>query len=142
MLADRAGLPMAIEEFLRHFCPNEAMTRTATRDVELGGRQVRRGDIVMISWLSANHDESQFEDPEAVDIGREVNRHLSFGLGGHRCIGSHLARSLSEVMLAEVLDRLPDYEIDESQFRPNPPRLLMSGVRSMPVTFTPGDRSG
>jgi cytochrome P450 len=142
LLADPAAVPTAVEELLRHHCPNEAMTRTATRDVELGGRQVRRGDVVLISWLAANHDEAQFESPDTVDIGRQVNRHLSFGLGGHRCIGSHLARSMSETMLCSVLDRMPDYEVDGARFSPNPPRLLMSGVRAMPVSFTPGPRRG
>lgn len=137
LLSDPSGLPAAIEEFLRHFCPNEAMTRTATRDTVLGGRRIRRGDIVMISWLAANHDEAQFERADEVEIARQVNRHLSFGLGGHRCIGSHLARSMSEVMFAEILGRLPDYEIDAAAFRPSPPRILMTSVRSMPVTFTP-----
>ncbi len=142
LLSDRAAVPTAVEEFLRHFCPNEAMTRTATRDVELGGRRIRRGDVVLISWLAANHDEAQFDDADVVDISRPVNRHLSFGLGGHRCIGSHLARSMSEQMIGEVLERIPDYALDGAAFQPNPPRLLMSGVRSMPVSFTPGPRRG
>jgi cytochrome P450 len=142
LVADPSGIPMAIEEFLRHYSPSETLTRTATRDVELGGRDVKRGDVVLISWVSANHDAAMFDDADTVRIDREINKHISFGLGGHRCIGSHLARVESEVMIADVMGRLPDYVVDESRFRPYPGNLLLTGVVSMPVTFTPGARLG
>jgi cytochrome P450 len=136
--ADRSLLPFAIEEFLRHFSPNETLTRTATRDVELAGRQIRRGDVVMVSWVAANHDPDAFDDPDEVRIDRPANKHLAFGAGRHRCIGAHLARMETEVLLGEVLDRIPDYRIDADAFRPSPGNVLMTSVVSMPVTFTPG----
>ncbi|MCQ3811694.1 MAG: cytochrome P450 [Acidimicrobiia bacterium] len=135
-------IPAAVEEFLRHYSPSETLTRTATRDVELGGRQIRRGDLVFISWVSANHDPAAFEDADHVRIDRAVNKHLAFGLGGHRCIGSSIARIESELMLRDVLARIGDYEIDIDGFKPYPGNLLMTGVVSMPVMFTPGVRSG
>ena len=135
-------LPGAIEEFLRFYSPSETLTRTATRDVELGGRQIARGDIVMISWVSANHDPAIFDRGDEIVIDREANRHLAFGLGGHRCIGAQIARVEAEVMFNDVLTRIPDYVIDETQFRPYPGNLLMTGVVSMPVRFTPGNRCG
>ena len=92
-LIDDPGLiGAAVEEFLRHYSPSETLTRTATRDVELGGRQIRRGDVVFISWVAANHDPSVFDGAEELLIDRAVNKHLAFGLGGHRCIGSSIAR--------------------------------------------------
>lgn len=135
LIADPSRIPLAVEEFLRFYSPNESLTRTATRDVELGGRQITRGDVVFISWVSANHDEAEFDRADAIDIGRFPNRHIAFGLGGHRCLGSHLARVESEVMIAHVLGRLPDYMIDEARFRPYPGNLLLTGVVTMPVTF-------
>ena len=70
---------------------------------------MRKNDRVIISWLAANHDEHEFERADEVILDRAPNRHLAFGLGPHRCIGSHLARLMSEVMVKAVLDRIPDY---------------------------------
>jgi len=132
----------AVEEFLRYYSPSESLTRTATRDVELGGRKIKRGDVVFISWVSANRDSGVFANADAVQIDRAENKHLAFGLGGHRCIGSSIARIESVLMLNDVLARVPDYEIDPDGFRPYPGNLLMTGVVTMPVRFTPAARSG
>ena len=142
LLDDPDLIAAAVEEFLRFYSPSETLTRTATRDVELGGRQIRRGDVVFISWVAANHDPSVFEGADDVRIDRAVNKHLAFGLGGHRCIGSSIARIESELMLGDVLRRIGDYEIDADGFKPYPGNLLMTGVVSMPVTFTPSARIG
>ena len=142
LLADRSLIPSAVEEFLRFYSPSETLTRTATRDVELGGRNIARGDVVMISWVSANHDPSAFDQADAIVLDRAVNRHLAFGLGGHRCIGAQVARTEAEIMFRQVLDRIPDFVVDEARFRPYPGNLLMTGVVSMPATFTAGTRHG
>ena len=94
----------------------------------------------MISWVSANHDPSAFDRADEIILDRAANRHLAFGLGGHRCIGAQVARREAEVMFRQVLDRIPDFVIDEDLFRPYPGNLLMTGVVSMPVTFTPVPR--
>ncbi|HJM32488.1 MAG: cytochrome P450 [Acidimicrobiales bacterium] len=142
-LIDQSELiPTAIEEFLRFYSPSETLTRTATCDVELGGSNIRRGDVVMIAWVAANRDECVFDLPDEVVVDREPNRHLAFGLGGHRCIGSHVARVEAELMLADVLERLPDYELDLAAFRPYPYNALMTGVVSMPASFSPGPTVG
>ena len=131
-----------MEEFLRYYSPSETLTRTATRDVELGGRHIRRGDVVFVSWVAANHDPSVFDGADEVCIDRAVNKHLAFGLGGHRCIGSSIARIESQLMLGDVLARIGDYEIDTEAFKPYPGNLLMTGVVSMPVGFMPRARLG
>jgi cytochrome P450 len=138
LAADRSLIPGAVEEFLRFYSPNETLTRTATRDVELGGKAIRRGDVVMISWVAANHDPAAFDRPDEIVIDRPVNKHLAFGLGGHRCIGSSLARMEAEVMVAAVLDRIPAYVIDEVAFTPAPPNVMVTTVVSMPVTLPGG----
>ena len=129
----------ATDEFLRYFSVNRTLSRTVTRDVELNGQCLRKNDRLIISWLAANHDETEFQKPEEIRLDRTPNRHLAFGLGAHRCIGSHLARAMSEVMVRAVLDRMPDYEVDEDgvdHYMGNP---SMTGLGKLPVTFTPGD---
>jgi len=142
-LIDRPELyHTAIDEFLRYFSVNQQLSRTVTRDAVLGGQHLRRNDRVIISWLAANHDEQEFERPAEVVLDRATNRHLAFGLGPHRCIGSHLARVMFEVMVKAVLDRIPDYQVDVGgvyQYLGNP---SMTGLGKLPVTFTPGVARG
>lgn len=129
----------ATDEFLRYFSVNTSLSRTVTRDVELGGQCLRKNDQVIISWLAANHDEHEFERPDEIVLDRAPNRHVAFGLGPHRCIGSHLARVMPEVMVKAVLDRIPDYEVDHSgvhQYMGNP---SMTGLGTLPVTFSPAE---
>jgi len=135
-------MPLAIEEYLRYFCPSESLTRTAARDVELDGQQIKKGDRLWVSWIGANRDPKAFDRADEVVIDRDPNHHLAFGLGGHRCIGMHLARTETEVMLREVLTRIPDYEIDPAGYVPYPTNMMMNGVTTMPASFTPGPRIG
>jgi len=132
----------ATDEFLRYFSVNQTLSRTVTRDVELNGQRLRKNDRVVISWLSANHDEQEFDRPDEIILDRTPNRHLAFGLGPHRCIGSHLARLMSEVMVKAALDRIPDYRVDLDgvyQYLGSP---SMTGLGKLPVTFTPGTKRG
>ncbi len=132
----------ATEEFLRFTSVNETLSRTVTKDVELGGQKLSRGDFLVLSWLSANFDEKVFERPDEVILDRAPNPHMAFGVGPHRCIGMHIARSLFEVMMREVLARIPDYVVDRTAtdfYKGNPE---LAGVVAMPVTFTPGEPVG
>jgi cytochrome P450 len=142
-LIDRPELHRtATDEFLRYFSVNQQLSRTVSRDVVLGGQHLRRNDRVIISWLAANHDEQEFERPDEIMLDRAPNRHVAFGLGPHRCIGSHLARLMSEVMVRAVLDRIPDYRVDLGgvhEYLGNP---SMTGLGELPVTFTPGESRG
>ncbi len=70
------------------------------------------GDRVLLAWASANRDTSQFEDPDTLDIDRWPNRHTAFGVGVHRCAGSHLGRAMAKELLGQILERMPDYVID------------------------------
>jgi cytochrome P450 len=132
----------ATDEFLRFFSVNQQLSRTVARDVVLGGQQLRRNDRVIVSWLAANHDEHEFDRPDQIVLDRAPNRHVAFGLGPHRCIGSHLARLMSEVMVRAVLERIPDYRVDIGgvhEYFGNP---SMTGLGTLPVTFTAGESRG
>jgi len=142
LVDDPERLTMATEEYLRSFSVNETLTRTVVADTELGGQHLRRGDHLMVSWLSANLDGRVFDRPDELVLDRSPNPHLAFGIGPHRCIGMHLARGLFRVMLRQVLDRIPDYRIDRAgtTFFERDPSL--AGVVSMPATFSPAAPTG
>jgi cytochrome P450 len=125
----------ATEEFLRVFCPVTSLARTATQDVTLHGQPIRAGDRVMVPWAAANRDPAVFTRPDDVLIDRSPNSHAAFGLGIHRCIGSHMARQTFRLVLDEVLERLPEYTIDESQARPYVAQGIVSGWGHLNASF-------
>ncbi|HEY1616194.1 MAG TPA: cytochrome P450 [Streptosporangiaceae bacterium] len=130
--ADPALLGPATEEVLRWSCPTHFMRRTATAGTELGGAEIRAGDKVVLWYVSGNRDEAEFADPEAFDIGRSPNRHLSFGRGGpHLCLGVHLARLEVRVMLAALARRVTRFELagEPRRIRSN----FTNGLRALPV---------
>jgi cytochrome P450 len=103
--ADRSLLPTAVEEVLRHDAPIQHVTRMVVEPFQLGERTLRRGRIVHLLLGSANRDQRQFPDPERLDLGRQPNRHLSFGGGRHTCLGANLGRLEASVAIAFLLDR-------------------------------------
>ena len=105
-------IPAAVEEMVRIESPTQALSRTATRDVELHGSTIPAGSRVMLLWGSANLDDREFEDPEVFDIHRSPSRHLGFGHGIHVCLGAALARLETRVAFEELLARAPDYELN------------------------------
>ncbi|MFF6881394.1 cytochrome P450 [Streptomyces sp. NPDC012474] len=134
-------LEAATEEFLRAFAPSQSMARTVTRDVEVGGCPMHAGDRVLIPWVAANHDPAVFPDPEQVRLDRDASRHLSFGIGSHRCAGAHLARAMFRAMMTQVLTRLPDYRVIEEGLVPYPTRGNQSGWDAVPAVFPSGPRA-
>ncbi|HEY8480634.1 MAG TPA: cytochrome P450 [Spirillospora sp.] len=134
--ADRSLLPKAVEEIVRWVSPINQFRRTALRDVELGGKQIKAGDKVVLFYSSANRDERVFDDPFAFDIGRDPNPHLGFGGGGpHYCLGTHLARLNLRIIFETILDRVPDIELagEPRRLRSN----FINGLKELPVRFTP-----
>jgi cytochrome P450 family 142 subfamily A polypeptide 1 len=109
------------------------MNRTVTRDLELGGRQLRVGDKVLVLYESANFDETHFDEPERFDVERSPNDHLAFGLGSHFCLGAGLARLEISTMIERVLRRLPGLELATA----GPPPRFMAAITELPVRFTP-----
>jgi cytochrome P450 len=141
LIAQPELMDRAVEEFLRVFAPSQALARTIVKDVDFHGCPMRAGDRALLAWASANRDEAGgFEAPDEVDIERWPNRHTSFGIGVHRCAGSHLGRAMGRRLLTEVLTRMPDYVIDLDGVVPYAAQGANSGYTRVPATFTPGPR--
>jgi len=110
LVADTALLPTAVEEFLRAYAP-VTMARLVKEDVHWRGADMKADDWILLSFPAANRDAAQFERAGEVLIDREVNRHAAFGLGIHRCVGSHLARMELRVALEVWLERIPEFSL-------------------------------
>lgn len=106
-------LPTAAEEFVRYVTPVASMARAATKDVEIGGCPVGKGDKILIGYGSANRDTSTFDNPDDVVLDRSPNPHVGFGFGPHRCAGSNLGLLGVRVGLQEFLTAFPHFEVDD-----------------------------
>ncbi|WP_229703303.1 cytochrome P450 [Streptomyces albiflavescens] len=132
----RTLLPTALEEFLRWDAPIHTTTRLTLEPVEVGGRTLRRGRVVVLLLASANHDERQFADPGGLDVGRRPNAHLSFGGGVHHCLGAMLARVEATAVFDRLLDRFTALEpAGEEDWQPSGGgfRFPYCAYRSLPV---------
>ncbi len=132
--ADRSLIPALVSEIIRYQTPVIHMRRTATKDTELAGKPIVRGDKVVMWYVSGNRDETAIEAPERFDMRRpKVRQHLAFGAGIHRCVGDRLAEMQLRILWEEILAR--DLEIEIA----GPPVRLYSnfirGIRSLPVTI-------
>jgi len=110
---DPSVIPHAVEEMLRWETPVTAVVRVTTQDTELSGCPIAADQVVSVMLGAANTDERAWDKAESVDIDRRVNKHLAFGGGVHRCLGSHLARMELRVVLEEWHARIPEYRIPE-----------------------------
>ena len=110
------------------------------RDAEFHGEQLHEGDRVILMFPAAGLDPAAFERPDEIDFTRTSNRHMAFGLGAHRCLGSHHARVMFRVMLEEVLARMPDFRISGPVVRFEDAGDVYA-VRELTIEFTPGRRS-
>ncbi len=110
---DAARWPSALEELLRYESPVQGLARNTTRDVEIDGVTIPAGDQVLLLYASANHDESVFDNPDVLDLDRDVRRHWTFGSGIHHCLGNAIARLETRVALQVLLEQIPDWQVDE-----------------------------
>jgi cytochrome P450 len=136
LLEDLDGrLDTAVEELLRFAPPVIHFRRTAVVDTELSGARIREGDKVVIFYPAANRDPEVFDDPERLRLDRHPNRHLTFGVGAHFCLGNSFARIQIRALLREVLTRMPDLRLGGpvERLRSN----FINGIKRMPVAFTP-----
>jgi len=127
-----ALMASATEEILRWGTVTMHFRRTATRDTQFSGKKIKAGDKVLLWFISGDYDERQFPDPYRFDIRRSPNDHLAFGLKSpHKCIGEHLARVEIRVLLAELLPRIADIQLNGpvERLRSN----FISGIKHLPV---------
>jgi len=132
----------AVEEFLRYYCPIQSTSRVAMEDLEIGGREVSKGQTISTIIGAANRDPAQFPDPDRLDITRQENRHLAFAFGPHFCLGAALARMEGQIAIGTMLQRLPQLQLEpplspegrleDFPWRQNP---TFHGLESLPVVF-------
>ncbi|MFF4158457.1 cytochrome P450 [Streptomyces sp. NPDC001678] len=136
---DESLLATGVEELLRYDGPVELATwRFATQDLTLGGQRIAEGDPVLVVLAAADRDPERFTDPDTLDLSRRDNQHLGYGHGIHYCLGAPLARLEGQAAIATLLRRLPDLSLaaepDDLRWRGG---LIMRGLRTLPVEFTP-----
>ena len=131
--ANPSLLVPAVEEVVRWTSPIIHFGRTATRDVELRGKQIRKGDTLALFYPSANRDEEVFDDPFSFRIDRHPNPHLGFGVGEHFCLGSHVARLEMQVAYKHLLPRIDEIELAGPVSRLH--SGLVGGVKHLPIRY-------
>jgi cytochrome P450 len=140
---ERALLPTAIEEILRYDAPVQGFARTVTCPASVGGQAFDAGDTVFMLWASANRDEAVFgETAGELVIDRTPNRHMTFGIGAHRCLGSSIARAELRIVMERVFDRLPDFTVDLEGVVEADTIGIVFGRRKVPITFPPAAKVG
>jgi cholest-4-en-3-one 26-monooxygenase len=127
-----ARIDSAVEEILRWASPVMFFRRNCTRDIELGGERIREGEKISLWYISANRDESVFDEPFTFDITRDPNPHIAFGGGGpHFCLGAQLARLEIRLLFEELAARVPRLEAlgEPDRLRSN----FIGGIKHLPV---------
>jgi cytochrome P450 len=141
LLDEQDALALFCEELLRYYSPTQALARTATTDVEVGGQTIRAGERVLICWAGANRDDTVFDRADEVLVDRFPNRHAAFGLGAHRCLGSNFTRAEFTIVMERVLRRMPDYELTDGAVRYESIGVV-NGWHRLPARFSPGAKVG
>jgi cytochrome P450 len=131
--ADPSLIPGLVEESIRWVTPVKHFMRTATEDAEVGGREIAKGDWLMLCYQAGNRDEAVFDRPFEFDIERSPNKHVAFGYGAHVCLGQHLARMEMRILWEELLPRLESVELDGSPKRME--AAFVCGPKSVPIRF-------
>jgi cytochrome P450 len=134
LLCSPASIVSATEELLRYDSPVQKMARIALDDIAIGGKEIKKGDLICLCFGAANRDPEQFAEPAKLDIERKPNRHLAFGHGLHYCVGAALARLEGQVAIKMMLARLPKLRL-ESQEQEWNRSLTLRGLKSLPVAF-------
>lgn len=132
---DRSLMPQAIEEALRWEPPLLLIQRTATRQVDVCGVTVPDGAVIAVCVGSANHDETRWDRADEFDMFREPQQHLAFAFGPHMCLGMHLARMETTVVVNRILDRLPDVRIDPDADLPYITGMTFRAPPALPVVW-------
>jgi cytochrome P450 len=124
----------ATEELLRYDSPVQKMARIALLDIDLGGKHIKQGQLVCLSFAAGNRDSEQFAAPGQLDIARKPNRHLAFGHGLHYCVGAALARLEGQIAINRILNTLRGITLDSEELEWTR-NLTLRGLKSLPVVF-------
>ncbi len=131
--ADPSLIPSLVDESIRWTTPVKTFMRTATADVEFAGRDLKKGDWLMLCYASGNRDEAVFDDPDHFHVDRKPNRHLAFGYGAHLCLGQHLAKMEMRILWEELLPRLSDLALDGTPAMSE--ATFVNGPKRLPIRF-------
>ncbi len=131
--ADPSLIPSLVDESIRRTTPVKTFMRTATADVEFAGRDLKKGDWLMLCYASGNRDEAVFDDPDHFHVDRKPNRHLAFGYGAHLCLGQHLAKMEMRILWEELLPRLSDLALDGTPAMSE--ATFVNGPKRLPIRF-------
>ena len=132
--ADPSLMGTAVEEIIRCVVPVKEFMRTAQADTEVRGVPIKKGESVLLSYVSANRDEDVFKDPMKFDVGRDPNKHLSFGYGVHFCLGASLARMEINSFFTELIPRIKSIELaGEPELIST---LFVGGLKRLPIRIT------
>ena len=134
--AEPSLAPSAVEEMLRFESPVQLTYRTARQDLEFGGRQILRGQQVILSLGAANRDPEQFPEPDRFDVGRRDNHHVAFSYGIHFCVGAALARVQAQIAVIALMERLGTLQLAPGTLAWHS-NILVRGLKALPVTFEP-----
>lgn len=132
---DSSLIPAAVDELLRIDSPVTGFARRVTRPCQLAGQELEQGDTAFLLWASANRDPQQFDHPDEIRLDRGPARHLSFGVGQHKCLGATLARVELRILLEEALTAIPDYRIHHDRIRWQPSNGTVYARTSIPATI-------
>jgi cytochrome P450 len=140
LIEDPSLIKKGTDELLRLFTPTLGLARTVSRDAEFHGQPLCQGDRAILMWAAANRDPAVFSDPDTLDLGRaNAKKQMAFGVGMHRCLGSHYAKMMFQVMVTQILERLPDFQLN-GEFERFEDAGEVHAVKKLPIRFTPGAR--
>ena len=131
--ADLSLIPALVDESIRWTTPVKTFMRTVTEDTTFAGRDLKKGDWLMLCYASGNRDEAVFEEPQAFRADRRPNKHLAFGYGAHLCLGQHLAKMEMRILWEELLPRLSDLALDGTPAMSE--ALFVNGPKRLPIRF-------
>jgi cytochrome P450 len=140
--ADPGLRTSALEEIIRVYASILALGRTATKDTEIAGQPIKKGEMVMLAYAAAARDPRYFPDPHRIDITRKIPTNIAFGYGPHRCIGSHLARLQGVTTMEVLLERLPDLRLAPGTGPTFSHSTVTRDMENLHLVFTPGVRVG
>ena len=124
----------AVEEFLRLFHVTTGLGRTVTRDIEIEGVTLKQGDRLLLGFTAANKDPLRYERPYEFDLERGASLHLAMSVGAHFCLGAHLAKAIAEVSLRQLLERVPDFQVDRERSASNEDKNSLNHWQRIPAT--------